>query len=141
MKKLFLCTCNKTLNKWIDFARIEKEMGNTFDAVHIHDALCLKEGVASINSEISEEDSVVVGACTSQIIGASMAKQLKSELISYVPLREQVAWVHKDDHKGASNKAIVLLCDAAIQLDYMDLQTTVDTQIEKKVLIIGGCIA
>ncbi len=68
MKKLFLCTCNKTLNKWLDYARIEKEMGSTFDAIHIHDALCLEEGLTFLDSEVSAEDSVVIGACTSQII-------------------------------------------------------------------------
>ncbi len=141
MKKLFLCTCNKTLNKWLDYARIEKEMGSTFDAIHIHDALCLEEGLTFLDSEVSAEDSVVIGACTSQIIGAPMSKRLKCEHISYVPLREQVAWVHKDDQKGASSKASVLLHDAAIQVDYMDPQTIVETDIEKKVLIIGGCIA
>jgi len=141
MKKLILCTCNKTLTKWLDFSRIEKEIGGTFQEVHVHDSLCLEEGLAFLDSEVSKDDTVVIGACTSQIIGVPLAKRLKSELVSYVPLREHVAWVHKDNPKSATNKALVLLNDAAIHVDFLEPQTEVETQMEKKVLIIGGGIA
>jgi len=141
MKKLFLCTCNKTLSKWLDIARIEKEIGSTFEEVHVHDALCLEEGLTFLDSKVSKDDTVVIGACTSQIIGVPLAKRLKSEKVSYVPLREHVAWVHKEDQKGATNKALVLLHDAAIHVDFLEPPTAVDTQKEKKVLIVGGGIA
>ncbi len=141
MKKLILCTCNKTLTKWLDFARIEKEVGSTFESIHIHDALCLEEGLTFLDAEVSKDDTVVIGACTSQIIGVPLAERLKSELVSYVPLREHVAWVHKDDQKGATNKALVLLNDAAIHVDFLEPQTAVDIEMEKKVLIVGGGIA
>jgi len=141
MKKLFLCTCNRTLNKWLDFARIEKEIGGTFESVQVHDALCLEEGLAFLESEVSKDDAVVIGACTSQIIGVPIEKRLASEQISFVPIREHVAWVHKDDKKSATNKAMVLLNDGAIHVDYIIPKTSVDLQIEKKVLIVGGGIA
>ncbi|MHA1483712.1 MAG: hydrogenase iron-sulfur subunit [Candidatus Thorarchaeota archaeon] len=138
MKKLFLCTCNKTLDKKLDFPRIEKELKDAFDNVQIHDALCLKEGLAFLESEVSNKDSVVIGACTSQIIGMPMSKSLKTESVSFVPLREHVAWVHSDDLKGASNKAVVLLRDAAIRVDHMEPPTVVENHMEKEVLIVGG---
>ncbi|TFG96702.1 hydrogenase iron-sulfur subunit [Candidatus Thorarchaeota archaeon] len=141
MKKLILCTCNKTLTKWLDFSRIQKELGGTFEKVQVHDSLCLEEGLTFLDTEVSKDDTVVIGACTSQIIGVPFAKRLKSELVSYVPLREHVAWVHKDDQKGATNKALVLLHDAAIHVSFLEPQTTVETQMEKKVLIVGGDIA
>ena len=141
MKKLFLCTCNKTLDKRLDFARIEKELGSTFESIQIHDSLCLNEGLDFLDSKVSKDDAVVIGACTSQIIGVPIEKRLKSEQISFVPIREHIAWVHKEDKKSATNKAVVLLSDGAIHVDYMVPKTTVDLQIEKKVLIVGGCIA
>ncbi len=141
MKKLFLCTCNKTLGKWLDIARIEKEIGSTFEEVHVHDALCLEEGLTFLDSNVSGDDTIVIGACTSQIIGVPLAKRLKSELVTYAPLREHVAWVHKEDKKSATNKAMVLLHDAAIHVDFLEPQTAVDTHTEKKVLIVGGGIA
>lgn len=141
MKKLFLCTCNKTLDKILDFSRIEKELGTTFGSIQVHDSLCLEEGLTFLDSEVSAEDSVIIGACTSQIIGVPIGRRLKSEQISYVPLREHVAWVHKDNQKGATNKALVLLNDGAIHVDFLEPQFEVETQMEKKVLIVGGGIA
>ncbi len=141
MKKLFLCTCNKTLTRWLDFARIEKELGNTFESVQVHDSLCLKEGLDYLDSEVSNDDAVVIGACTSQIIGVPMERRLKSEQVLFVPIREHVAWVHKDDKNSATNKAIVLLHDGAIHVDHLEPKTAVDLEIEKKVLVVGGGIA
>lgn len=141
MKKLFLCTCNKTLNKWIDLERIQKEIGSTFDSVKVHDALCLEEGLAFLDSEVKKDDAIVIGACTSQIIGVPLERRLKTEQVSFVPIREHVAWVHKEDKKSATNKAIVLLQDGAIHVDHMEPKTAVDLQIEKKVLVVGGGIA
>ncbi|MHA1633458.1 MAG: hydrogenase iron-sulfur subunit [Candidatus Thorarchaeota archaeon] len=138
MKKLFLCTCNKTLNKMLDFTRIEKELGTTFDSIQVHDSLCLEEGLAFLDAEVSAEDSVVIGACTSQIIGVPISKRLKSEKVSFVPLREHVAWVHKDDQKGATNKALVLLNDGAVHADFLEPQSEVEPHWEKRVLIVGG---
>ncbi|RLI56646.1 MAG: hypothetical protein DRP09_05595 [Candidatus Thorarchaeota archaeon] len=141
MKKLFLCTCNKTLTQTLDFDRIQKELGDVFDSIHTHDALCLHDGLAFIGSETSHEDSVVIGACTSQIIGPPLAKHIKSDMKTIVPLREQVAWVHKDDPKGATNKAMVLLKDGAIQVNHMAPPTAVELHSENRVLVVGGCIA
>lgn len=141
MKKLFLCTCNKTLNKWLDIERIQKEIGSKFDSVHVHDALCLEEGLAFLDSEVSKDDAIVIGACTSQIIGVPLERRLKSEHVSFVPIREHVAWVHKEDKKSATNKAMVLLQDGSIHVDHMEPKTAVDLEIEKKVLIVGGGLA
>ena len=141
MKKLFLCTCNQTLNKVLDFDRIQKEMGSTFESVQVHDSLCLEEGLAFLDSEVSKDDAIVIGACTSQIIGVPFERRLKSEQVSFVPIREHVAWVHKDDKKSATNKAMVLLQDGAIHVDHMEPKTAIELEIEKKVLVVGGGIA
>ncbi|TFG28279.1 hydrogenase iron-sulfur subunit [Candidatus Thorarchaeota archaeon] len=141
MKKLFLCTCNKTLNKWLDLERIQKEIGSTFESVKVHDALCLEEGLAFLDSEVSKDDAIVIGACTSQIIGVPLERRLKTEQVSFVPIREHVAWVHKEDKKSATNKAIILLQDGAIHVNHMEPKTAVDLQIEKKILVVGGGLA
>jgi heterodisulfide reductase subunit A len=141
MKKLFLCTCNNTLNKILDFSKIEKETAKTFDAVETVDSLCLEEGLFKLKQSVSDDDQVAIGACSSQIIGIPVKQRLKINLISFVPLREHVAWVHPEDSKSATNKAIVLLADAALQLDHMEFPTEFTENMIERVLIIGGGIA
>ena len=60
MKKLFLCTCNKTLDKKLDFLRIEKDMSDVFGSVQIHDALCLKEGLAFFGNKVYNYEIVFI---------------------------------------------------------------------------------
>ena len=141
MKKLFLCTCNNTINKMIDFSKIEKEMAKKFDKIETVDSLCLKEGLAKLKQSVSTSDRIAIGACSSQIIGIPVKQTLEMDLISFVPLREQVAWAHPDDSKSATNKAVVLMTDAAVQLDHIEPPNEFNENMIEKVLIIGGGIA
>ncbi|MGY5874157.1 MAG: hydrogenase iron-sulfur subunit [Candidatus Thorarchaeota archaeon] len=141
MKKLILCTCNNTLNKTLDFSRIEKEIAGVFDTIETVDDLCLEEGLSKLKQSISADDKVVIGACTSQIIGGPVKQRVKSDLISFVPLREHIVWVHPDEPKSATNKAIVMLTDASVQSDYLEGPTEFDESVIKKILVIGGGIA
>jgi heterodisulfide reductase subunit A len=141
MKKLFLCTCNNTLNRTLDFSKIQKELAKSFDSIETLDSLCLDEGLAKLGQRISEDDQVAIGACTSQIIGVPVKQGIKNDFISFVPLREHVAWVHPEDIKAATNKAIVLLADAAVQLNHMEPPTEFKENMVERVLVIGGGIA
>ena len=120
MKKLFLCTCNNTLNQTLDFEKIEKECAKFFDAIETVDSLCLQDDLAKLKQNISDDDRVAIGACSAQIIGVPVHQTVKNDFISFVPLREHVAWVHHKESKPATNKAIVLLADAAVKLDHME---------------------
>ena len=123
MKKLFLCTCNNTLNQSLDFAKIEKECSKFFDAIETVDSLCLQDDLAKLKKKISADDRVAIGACSAQIIGIPVEQTIKNDFISYVPLREHVAWVHPEESKSATNKAIVLLADVAVKLDHLEAPT------------------
>lgn len=138
MKKLFLCTCNKTLDKALDFSRIEKEMRRVFDSVETHDCLCLKEGLTFLSEKISQEDYAVLGACSSQIIGVPIAKSIDSNSIQIVPIREHVAWAHEGDQVALANKAIVLLSDASVRIDHMEEPSEVSDEVVNHVLVVGG---
>ena len=141
MKKLYLCTCNKTLNKTLDFAKIEKETSSLFDKVEVVDALCLEEGLKGLSDNVANDDVVVLGACSSQIIGVPVAKNLKNDRVAFVPIREHVAWVHADDKDSATNKAIVLLSDGVTWLNHSIEKTDVSEEVVNHVLVIGGGVA
>ncbi len=141
MKKLFLCTCNNTLNRILDFPKIEKEMAKSFDAIETLDSLCLEDGLSTLRQRISDDDQVAIGACSSQIIEIPVKQRISNDFISFVPLREHVAWVHPADIKSATNKAIVLLADAAAQLNHMEPPTEFKENMVERVLVIGGGIA
>ncbi|MFW9943898.1 MAG: hydrogenase iron-sulfur subunit [Candidatus Sifarchaeia archaeon] len=141
MKRLYLCTCNKTIDQVLDFARIEKEMKGVFDNIEVVNDLCLKEGLEALKQSASNDDRTVIGACSSQIIGIPVKQSIKNELFTIVPLREQVAWVHTKEKKSATNKAVVLLSDAAARLDYIEPSTKFTESMVERVLVIGGGIA
>lgn len=141
MKKLFLCTCNKTLNQILDFTKIEKELAKSFEIIETVDSLCLEDGLSRLKQSISNDDRVAIGACSSQIIGVPVNQKTKNDFISFIPLREHVAWAHPDEGKSATNKAIVLLTDAAVTLDHMEPPTEFKENMIERVLVIGGGIA
>jgi len=141
LKKLFLCTCNKTLDKILDFSKIEKELAKTYDEIEIVDNLCVEEGLTQLAKNVTQDDCATIGACTSQIIGIPVKRKVKNEYIAFVPLREHVAWVHPEGDKSATNKAIVLLADAAVRLDHMEPTTRFQENMVERVLVIGGGIA
>ena len=141
MKRLYLCTCNNTLNQSLDFAKIEKECAKFFDAIETVDSLCLQDDLAKLKKDISADDRVAIGACSAQIIGISVQQTIRNGIISFVPLREHVAWAHPEESKSATNKAIVLLADTAVKLDYMETPTEFEESVIEEVLVIGGGIA
>ncbi|MGY5863684.1 MAG: hydrogenase iron-sulfur subunit [Candidatus Thorarchaeota archaeon] len=141
MKKLFLCTCNQTLNQILDFSKIEKECAKTFDVIETVDSLCLEDGLSKLKQSVSKDDKVAIGACSSQIIGIPVKQRTKNDLISFVPLREQVAWAHPEESKSATNKAIVLLADASVQLDHIESPTEFEENVVERVFVVGGGIA
>ncbi|MFW9835609.1 MAG: hydrogenase iron-sulfur subunit [Candidatus Thorarchaeota archaeon] len=141
MKKLVLCTCNNTLNQILDFSKIEKECAKLFDTIETVDSLCLKSGLTELEKNISDGDKVVIGACSSQIIEIPIKQRIKNSLFSFVPLREHVAWAHPGESKSATNKAIVLIADAAVKLDYMEAPIEFEDNMVGEILVIGGGIA
>ena len=56
MKKLFLCTCNKTLDKLMDFTVIKKEVEGIVDEVITHDSLCLNDGLSFLKENLEGDD-------------------------------------------------------------------------------------
>jgi heterodisulfide reductase subunit A len=141
MKKLYLCTCNNTIDKILDFNKIKDEMKEDFDEIEIVDSLCLEDGLSSIAENLDKEDRVVLGACSSQLLEVPVSRKVKTEYVTYVPLREHVAWVHSNDKVKATNKSIVLLNDAATQLEFLVPKTDVKDETLNEVLVIGGSIA
>ncbi|MHA1960632.1 MAG: hydrogenase iron-sulfur subunit [Candidatus Thorarchaeota archaeon] len=141
MKKLFLCTCNKSLDKLVDFTRVEKEALSLYEVVETHDSLCLSEGMEFISERTKDEDRVVVGACSSQIIGVPLSRKMRTDLVQIVPIREHVAWAHSDDSSDLAKKAVVLLADASVRVDFMDAPSEVPAASHSTVLVIGGGLA
>ncbi|MFX1368172.1 MAG: FAD-dependent oxidoreductase, partial [Promethearchaeota archaeon] len=140
MKKLVLCTCNGTLSKTIDYARVQKEVTKIYDSIEVMDSLCLEEGLKFLSESLSPEDRLVIGACSAQVIEIPVKQKIKSDLMHFVPLREQVTWVHAEK-KSATNKAVVLLSDASTRLNYLEPTTEFSENMLNRVLIIGGGIA
>jgi heterodisulfide reductase subunit A len=101
----------------------------------------LEEGLTKLGKSVTSEDRITIGACTSQIIGIPVKKSVKNDLITFVPLREHVAWVHPEGEKSATNKAIVLLADAAVRLDHMEPLAGFEENMVERILVIGGGIS
>ena len=141
MKKLYLCTCNKTIDKVLDFNNIKDEMKDLFDEIKVVDSLCLEHGLSTLSTDLEKDDRVVIGACSSQLLEVPVSREVKTEYVTYVPLREHVAWVHSNDKAKATHKSVVLLNDAEAQLEFIVPKTDVEAETFNEILVIGGSIA
>ena len=78
MKKLYLCTCNNTIDKILDFNKIKDEMKEDFDEIEIVDSLCLEDGLSSLAGNLDKEDRVVLGACSSQLLEVPISRKVNA---------------------------------------------------------------
>jgi NADPH-dependent glutamate synthase beta subunit-like oxidoreductase len=157
-----LCNCGSSINSTIDFKAISKKLSDISGIIGIQEVAqsCTEDGAKQIASLAAEWqiDRLVLGACRCCNLGQVcfsctdrriMCQQyLNQNLllpdeagIEFVNIREQCAWVHKDDHKGATHKALQIITAGINRAKMAPLLTIDSKSILPSVLIIGGSSA
>lgn len=147
---LFICDCGGTLSKIMDYNSIisDLEKSGKFEFIMRDSVLC-KTGLEKMLNQLKKKrvKKVVVAACTPKLYESTWGHLLEKAGMSYYDLvisniREQCAWVHKDEPKeSVTEKAKALILSAANRAKTLEEIPIEKIPITQKVVVIGGGIA
>ncbi|WXG41343.1 MAG: FAD-dependent oxidoreductase [Candidatus Freyarchaeum deiterrae] len=147
---LFICDCGKTLSNAIDYDSIVSDLEKSGKFAFImRDSVLCKTGLEKMLKQLkkSKVDKVVVAACTPKLYTSTWGHLLEQAGMSYYDLvisniREQCAWVHKDEPQElVTEKAKALILSAANRAEALEEIPLEKIPITQKVVVIGGGIA
>jgi len=156
---LALCSCGGSISSVIDFEQVLREaevLPNIYSVQEVAQA-CSEEGAQQIAARATESKlgQVVLAACRccnlEQICFSCTDRRVRCQhhlndnLISsygipveFVNIREQCAWVHKDDPAGATLKAIEIILAGVARAKGLIPATREERHLESSVLILGA---
>jgi len=146
---LFICDCGKNISGVIENDKIIEHFSKEPDVVVLGDQyLCSELGLNKIIDEIKEKhiDRVVIAACSFKLHGLLFQKTIEKAginrfLISFANIREQNSWVHANEPKKATRKAIDQINMAIEQVKLLEPLEVQYSDITPSTLIIGGGIS
>jgi NADPH-dependent glutamate synthase beta subunit-like oxidoreductase/NAD-dependent dihydropyrimidine dehydrogenase PreA subunit len=125
---VFLCRCGESISSVVNFKKIKQSIAGIPGLYSVHEITqsCTEEGAQEIKSVIEQEkvNHAVLAACRccnlEQICFSCTDRRVMCQNtllfdmpenvnIEFTNIREQCAWIHKDDPSGATDKAIGLI--------------------------------
>jgi len=154
---LVLCSCGSSISSVIDFEQVLREvelLPNIYSVQEVAQA-CSAEGAQQIAAKAAESKlgQVVLAACRccnlDQICFSCTDRRvrcqhyLEDSLISGIPvefvnIREQCAWVHKDDPAGATRKAVEIIVAGVARAKGLTPASKEERHLESSVLVLGA---
>ena len=159
---VFLCTCGGSISAVINFRTVARKLAYFPGVTCILEVAqaCTEAGAKQIASQVAEWelDDMVLAACRccglDQVCYSCtdrrrMCQQYLNEhlilphntTVEFVNIREQCAWAHKDDPKGATRKAVQIISSGFTRARLTPQVTLEKKSILPSVLIIGGGLA
>ncbi len=147
---VFACYCHPTIDQVIDvdavLAAADKLPGVVHSAALAYG--CLPGGPEAIREAIREHDlnRVVIGACTPRTHLALFHHTIQQEglnpqLLEFVSLRDNCAWVHADDPQGATRRAKEEMRIGIARSRYLQPFQRESREFNRSALVIGGGLA
>lgn len=147
---VYTCYCGGNISDVVDCEQVAKVLGELPDVVvsRTNMSMCSDAGQAMIEEDIREHgvNRVVIGACAPSLHeltfrGTLERAGLNPYLYYHVGLREQSSWVHKDDHKHATEKSIRLMASGIAKARLLDPLQPIKLEAKQHALVIGSGIA
>lgn len=146
---LFLCHCGFNIAGVLDIARIMQAFSGRDDLVVFDDRyLCSDAGLNVLQEKIEEEqvDRVVIASCSHKLHGELFRSKvaqagINQYLVSFANVREQNSWVHHDEPREATRKAITQIEMAIEQVKLAEPLEATIAPVKQSALVIGGGIA
>ena len=147
---VYTCYCGGNISHVVECEKVAKAMEKQADVVvsRTNMSLCSDAGQSQIEQDIKElgVNRVVIGACAPSLHeqtfrGTVMRAGLNPYLYHHVGLREQDSWVHGNDGKGATQKAIRLMAAGVAKARLLQPLEPIRLGAEKQALVIGGGVA
>ncbi|MCL6560781.1 MAG: 4Fe-4S binding protein, partial [Firmicutes bacterium] len=146
---VFVCSCGGTIDKVISASTLAGNAKSMPFVVYSKsvDFACLPDGLEQIQKIVKkyELNRVVLAGCTPRLRDKEMSRALEDAGIlpaqtERVNIREQVAWVHANDRKGARVKALDLV-RAGVRKAVMAENAPVPTgTVLDSLLVAGGTV-
>jgi len=147
---VYVCNCGGNIGDVVDCEMVARALGKLPNVVttHSHMFMCSDPGQNLIADDIKKNgvNRVVVGACSlflheQTFRGTVERAGLNPYLYYHVGLREQDSWVHHDNPKEATDKAVRMMMAGVAKARHMRPLEPVRLSAEKQALVIGGGVA
>jgi len=147
---VFICRCGQEVASVIDTAKVAEMVGGLPTVGHVEevDFLCLPETLEKIGKTVGSDGTnrVVLAACAPyryrQLFRETMTEAgIDPFWWQLVNIREQLAWVHRDQPEAATEKTERIIAVAVERLAIQERLTVTASPVEKQALVIGGGIS
>ncbi len=147
---VFICHCGINIAGVVDVVNVASVMGELPGVVHAIDYkyMCSNPGQELITETIKEKElnGVIVAACSPRMHeltfrNAALKAGLNPYRVEIANIREQCAWVHKDEKAEATEKAIQTISSILEKVKGDQVLEVFHSDVERKALIIGAGIA
>lgn len=113
---IWVCECGGNIGDVVEVPRVVEELKDEVAYVREERYLCSAPSIENIKEMVKKHnlDRVVLASCTPNMHQETFKTNLEEvglnpSLLEIVNVREQVSWVHKDDHEGATQIALDLI--------------------------------
>jgi len=147
---VYVCHCGGNISDVVDVKKVAAELAK-YPGVAVareYAFMCSSNGQDLILEDIKKLgiNRVVVAACSPSLHeltfrGVLQRAGINPYLYEHVNIREQVSWVHKADHEGATAKAIKLVEAGVEKVLRQDPLNAIRVAAEQRVAVIGGGVA
>ena len=147
---VFLCHCGSNIAGVIDLEVLKQAIQNLPDVEIVTDYkyVCSKPGQKILKDSIKKDklNRIVIASCSPRMHEPTFRQALRDIglnpfLLEIANIREHVSWIHADDPKAATDKAIDLVRMAIARARLLEPLEEPEVTIKKSTLIVGGGIA
>lgn len=147
---VYVCHCGGNISDIVDTKAVADAIGQDPNVKVARDYvfMCSDPGQQLIIDDIiaNNINRVVVAACSPSLHeltfrNALIRAGLNPYFYEHVNIREQVSWVHKGDHPGATAKAIRLTAAGVAKIVRQDALEPIEVDANGHVLVIGAGVA
>jgi heterodisulfide reductase subunit A-like polyferredoxin len=144
---VFVCHCGSNIAGFVDVTAVADHAAALPYVTHAETNLytCSQDSIKHISEVVEEQNlnRVVVASCTPLTHGPLFRDSLRQAglnpyLFEMANIRNHCSWVHSDDRKAATLKAMELTQMAVARAALLEAQHTVDVPVQQAALVVGG---
>ena len=145
---VWVCECGGNIGDVVETQGVADRLKDEVAYTKVERYLCSKPSVDAIKEAVEREglDRVVLACCTPKMHRTTFLTDLEEKgvnpaFLEMVNIREQCSWVHKDDHEGATQKALDLITGAVQRAKQSVALEAKKMQVTPEALVIGAGVA
>jgi NADPH-dependent glutamate synthase beta subunit-like oxidoreductase len=156
---VFLCRCSGSISSTIDFRAVSRRLRYSLSIICTEEVnqACTEEGAKQIADRVTawQLDRLVLAACrccnSEQVCYSCTDRRIMCQnhlyqhlllphhtIVECCNIREQCAWAHRDDPRGATNKAIQIITSGVSRVRTASPLAYEEQTVIPRVLILGG---